>query len=77
MDKANGEQKQEGPRVMAQISITLVEGNQMLVNGPIDDLVLFYGMLEMAHDIVADRKREMKASQGIVIAPASVLPRSN
>ncbi len=40
------------PRVVAQLSIALMESGNVAVRGSIDDLILAYGMLEMAKDAI-------------------------
>lgn len=53
------------------ITITLTDDGQLNVNGPIDNRMLSYGMLEMARDIIADRAR--KASENLVQPAAGVI----
>jgi hypothetical protein len=54
------------PQVI-QILITL-NGNQVQVQGPIDNKVLCYGMLEMARDAIKDYK-----PPSIQVAPANLI----
>jgi len=54
MSKKNGKEKQP-PQVRSQITITLFEDGQIQVNGPLNDRILFYGMLEVARDSVLMR----------------------
>jgi len=43
--------KKDQPQVRAQLVITLFENGQFTVNGPINDRLLYYGLLEMARDV--------------------------
>lgn len=54
-----------------QLVITLKDG-QLSVNGPIDNPVLCYGLLEAARDVIFTRALE--AHQKNRIVPASVVP---
>jgi hypothetical protein len=54
-----------------ELVITMTPDGQVGVRGPIDQLVLCYGLLELARDAIQARAAEM-AKQRIV--PASILP---
>jgi hypothetical protein len=55
---------------MPQIQLTIIldtDTGSTSVNGPIDNQVLAYGMLQVARDAVYDRKR--KAAESIIVQP--------
>lgn len=56
----------------AKIEIIMEDNGQMVVNGPITNLALCYGMLEVAKDVV--REHCAKTSKSPII-PASAIPR--
>jgi hypothetical protein len=56
-----------------ELVITMTPDGQVGVRGPIDQLVLCYGLLELARDAIQARAAEM-AKQRVV--PVSVLPRN-
>lgn len=51
--------------------ITLKDG-QLSVNGPIDNAVLCYGLLQAARDVIF--MRAMEAAQKNRIVPATIVP---
>ena len=57
------------PRTTVTLTITLDATGNVQVNGPIENLVLFYGMLELARDAIF--KHHLQKDQRIV--PASML----
>lgn len=54
-----------------QIIITFDESGALNVNGPIDNRMLCYGMLDMARDIIAERAR--KAAENLVQPATGVI----
>lgn len=52
------------------ITITRKPNGQILVNGPLPDKLLCYGMLEQARDVVKD----FKVEPGIIAAGVGDLP---
>jgi hypothetical protein len=57
------------PRVVAQLSIALMESGNVAVRGSIDDLILAYGMLEMAKDAIRANAQQQAASP-LLLPPA-------
>jgi hypothetical protein len=62
--KANG--KKPEVQVKAQLTITLYTNGEFQVNGPLDDHILYYGLLGMAHNAPAmqagrQAQQQMKA----------------
>jgi hypothetical protein len=54
MDIIDGQNGATKPR--AQMLITLMSDGQLAVQGPIQDKILCYGMMETARDIIAAHK---------------------
>lgn len=44
--------EQEGPKITAQLTVTMLEDGNVNVSGPIANKTLCYGLLEVAKDIV-------------------------
>ena len=55
------------------LSITFNQGTgQLSVNGPIDNAMLAYGMLEMARDLIAERRQHPVTSR--LAVPRMIVP---
>lgn len=57
-----------------QIIITLTPNGELNVSGPFGNLVLFYGLLERARDVVKDAHDKRVAAGPNLIIPTTVLP---
>ena len=57
--------------IKAQLVITIAEGGKINVTGPIDDPILAYGMLAVAHDVIRDYNDQRESR--IVPADAGAL----
>jgi hypothetical protein len=55
------------PTTIAQIVITLDDSGTVAVNGPIDQVLMCYGLLEMAKDSI--RKHVEEKARRVVQAP--------
>lgn len=64
------DQTKTQPGIIAQWAITLDDRGQLAITGPIDNVMLTYGALETARDIVHDRSRD--ADKKIILAPAGL-----
>lgn len=61
-----------------QLIITLEESGQVGINGPINDKVLCYGLLDCAKDAIKEyNDRLAKERSGIAIVPAGAVPIRN
>jgi hypothetical protein len=56
----------------AQLTITIEDDGRINVNGPINDKLLSYGMLECARDAIKDHAA--KNQQRIQLVPGDALP---
>jgi hypothetical protein len=66
----DNETRKNGEPILAikrQIIITIFEGGKFEVKGPLDDLVTFYGMLNVAGDVA--RAEYQRLNAGRIITP--------
>lgn len=63
------------PNVLQQIQITLTDDGQVAVNGPLENKMLFYGLIEVAKETCYDYNKQ--AERRIQPAPMGlVVPRA-
>lgn len=68
------------PAIKAQLVVTLYDGGSVNVQGPIDNRLLSYGMLEVAKELIFARGLQEAANDAlapkpdIVVAPANSVP---
>ena len=55
----------------ATLEIVMDDSGRMTVNGPIDNLALCYGLMEIAKDVLRERQAKKAASP---IIPAASMP---
>lgn len=65
-----GEKGQEKvPKITGQITITLFEGGEFKVHGPMNNKVLFLGMLEFAKATALREEKKIQPASGFFIPP--------
>lgn len=60
--------------MQAQLIITMEDNGTVNVNGPINNKVLAYGLLAVAHDAIKDFNDQQKKSGIITAVPPNLIP---
>ena len=63
-----------GSEPKAVLTIALMPDGNVAVNGPIQDRILCYGLLEAAHDAIHDFKPDQSQQIQVVPAMPSIIP---
>jgi hypothetical protein len=63
-----------GAKVLHQITVRMVSNGQIQVNGPLQDSVLCYGLLEAAKDVIR-RMQDQRNSDPAMIQVPTLVPR--
>lgn len=65
--------KPSGPRPMAQLVVQLMPDGDIRVQGPIEDMVLCYGLLEMGKDAI--RAAAQQRQSPLLLPPSALVGR--
>lgn len=60
----------EEPKVIHQITITLNSHLQVLCEGPLENKLVFLGLLELAKEICIDHNKKLAEGRQIIAPPA-------
>ena len=72
--KAEDAQESQGPQPI-KLTITLLPDGRLNVEGPINDQLFSFGLLEMAKDAIRDHVARLKAQAAArAIVPAGMIP---